>query len=67
MGAGTAKLLELLVIVAAVFGFGFWQLYKLRRERKPGAAKERSAFARRADSADCAEPPSKAADPKSDA
>jgi hypothetical protein len=44
--SGVVKLIELLVIVGAVFGFGFWQLASLRRDRKErekeqGARKDR--------------------------
>ena len=34
MDSGVVKLIELLVIVGAVFGFGFWQLASLRRDKK---------------------------------
>jgi hypothetical protein len=34
MDPGIVKLIELLVIVGAVFGFGFWQLASLRRDKR---------------------------------
>ncbi len=33
-GGSLLVLLELLLVFGAVFGFGFWQLWSLRRERK---------------------------------
>ena len=41
MDTGTFKALELILFFGAVFGFGFWQLYKINRiiaerdKRKP--------------------------------
>jgi hypothetical protein len=34
MEPGTIKALELVLIFGGVLGFGFWELYKLRRERR---------------------------------
>jgi hypothetical protein len=34
---GVVKLIELLLIVGAVFGFGFWQLASLRRDKGDSA------------------------------
>jgi hypothetical protein len=34
MEPGTIKALELVLIFGGVLGFCFWELYKLRRERK---------------------------------
>jgi hypothetical protein len=41
--SGIVKLIELLVIVGAVFGFGFWQLASLRRDRRDREQKKREA------------------------
>ena len=37
MDTGVVKLIELLLIVGAVFGFGFWQLASLRRGKGDSA------------------------------
>lgn len=33
MSSNTLALIELLLVFGAVFGFGFWELYKLRSGR----------------------------------
>jgi hypothetical protein len=40
--SGVVKLIELLVIVGAVFGFGFWQLASLKRDKKEREKDQRS-------------------------
>ena len=34
MESGILGLIELLLIVGLVFGFGFWQLYTLKRDKR---------------------------------
>lgn len=34
MGGESLKLLELLLIVGAVLGWSFWELYKLKQDKK---------------------------------
>jgi hypothetical protein len=41
--SGIVKLIELLVIVGAVFGFGFWQLASLRRDKREREEAKRAA------------------------
>jgi len=41
MSADSLIAIEGLLIVAAVFGWGFWELHKLKKERQNDAERER--------------------------
>ncbi len=40
MSPGAIKALEMVLVFGLVLGFGFWELYKLRKDKKERAAKE---------------------------
>lgn len=42
MEAGTIKALELVLVFGGVLAFCFWELYKLRRERKRDKERDKS-------------------------